>query len=316
MSAPIVIEPPPKKTTALDIWNAKLHPDLFQAPFSVLIVGSRNTGKSVLARALLSKTEGMYGAVYPRDNKIFFSPTLNRDTTFDDVEFGEKFNPSSVGIGALCADMVEQQKENLNLGIALRALLVFDDITQVASAWETLLYLGYVGRHSALDTIAIAHKLSSIPRGVRTQSQQWIFFKPKERSEWDWILELFAQKKSKIIWERALTRAWDIPYNFVTINFEKREPQDVYRSGLRDPLFTDEEWQSIITNGDPPHYDNRGSTLLDKSPATKDAALLTQTIQAVETKPLKSLPKTSTRKPNVELETKPKVPKPRANKKK
>jgi hypothetical protein len=273
---PIVIEPPAKKKSPLDEWNKQLHPDLPAAPFSILVVGGRNTGKSVLVRSLLNhEADGMYGKAFLHDNKIFISPTLDRDSTFDDVKFGHKFNPMQISLSGLATDLVEQQQENVKNNVALPVLLVFDDITQVAGAWEILLMLGYVGRHSNLHTIAIAHKLSSIPRGVRTQSQQWIFFKPKERSEWDWILELFAQKKSKLIWEHALTRAWDIPYNFVFINFEKKEPHDIYRSGFHNPLFSPEEWNNIITNnGTMEIYDNRASTEIDKSADAKDAAKL------------------------------------------
>jgi len=275
-TAPIVIEPPKKKKSALDEWNKQLHPDLPGAPFSILVVGGRNTGKSVLVRALLDhEAEGMYGKAFVQDNKIFLSPTLDRDSTFDDVKFGHKFNPLQISLSALASDLVDQQQESVKNNVALPVLLVFDDITQVAGAWEILLMLGYVGRHSNIHTIAIAHKLSSIPRGVRTQSQQWIFFKPKERSEWDWILELFAQKKTKLIWEKALTRAWDTPYNFVFINFEKQEPQDIYRSGFHTPLFTEEEWNAIITNADTPGiYDNRASTEIDRSLDAKEAAKL------------------------------------------
>jgi len=54
-------------------------------------------------------------------------------------------------------------------------------------------------------------------------------------------MDMFSRQRTREIWEEALLRAWSIPYNFVYIDFERKETEEVYRSGFNDCLFTPEE---------------------------------------------------------------------------
>jgi hypothetical protein len=96
--------------------------------------------------------------------------------------------------------------------------------------------------------------MSSIPRGVRTQTQQWILFKPHEESERQWIMDMFSRKRTREIWEMALLRCWSQKYNFAYIDFEQEEPDLIYRSGLENPLFYPEEMAIISGEGDMGFY--------------------------------------------------------------
>ena len=181
----------------------------------------------------------MYGRFFKKDNIILYSPTKNLDKTWDDLKLKWHYGPED-DIGGIVQDVIKQQKEFKEEDNTAPVLIILDDITEIKDAWRQLLELGYTGRHFNIHTLSIAHKMSSIPRGVRTQCQQWILFKPHEQSEWDWILDMFASKGTRDIWEVALHRAWSKKYEFVYIDFE-RESGDVYHKGFNDPLFTEDE---------------------------------------------------------------------------
>lgn len=129
-------------------------------------------------------------------------------------------------------------------------LLVLEDVTKIRDAFVALEDLGYTGRHFGIQVLFIAHKMSSIFRGVRTQTQQWVLFEPHEQSEWQWVLEMFSRKKTQHIWEVALRRARDKPWGFVYIDFERKEFHEIYRSTFNEPLFTPQEQSFILTGGD------------------------------------------------------------------
>jgi hypothetical protein len=125
-------------------------------------------------------------------------------------------------------------------------LLVLEDVTNIPEVWNTLKDLGFTGRHYGFNTLAVAHKMSSINRGVRTQTQQWMLFKPHEESEVEWVLYTFARRKTRDIFEAAFSRAWGQKYNFIYIDFERDGGiENIYRSGFNDPLFTPEEINAL-----------------------------------------------------------------------
>jgi hypothetical protein len=150
--------------------------------------------------------------------------------------YGPTMNPT------VLVENLKQQQDTFRVQENMAdVFIVFEDCTNTPNAWTILTDLGYTGRHYGLHSAAVSHKLTSIPRGNRTQIQQWFLFKPHEESEREWILYMFSRLPTRHIWQQAITRAWDIPYNFLYIDFERKEMQDVYRSGLNDSLFTPEE---------------------------------------------------------------------------
>lgn len=243
MNEEVIIKgPPTKKQKTDDKGNDKLNSRIPQRPFYAMIVGPRHSGKSFLTHHLLSKEKGMYGDFFFKENIILYSPTYEFDKTFHDLKLEHTYsNVEKTPVTWIVQDVIDQQAKERDQNNMAPVLITLDDITQIKDAWKALERLGYIGRHFAIDILAIAHKMSSIPRGVRTQVQQWILFKPHEQSEWDWILDMFARKQTKEIWMRALKRVWAEPYQFIYIDFERKGYEEIYRHGFNQPLFTKEE---------------------------------------------------------------------------
>ncbi len=217
----------------------KIHPHLPEIPFFVGIVGPRHRGKSVVLQNLLSRRPGMYGGYFKKDNIVLYSPTYRSDKTLHGLEL--KWVYSKQNVKALIEHIKQQQDMMNEAGNRADVLLVLEDITNIREVWAPLADLGYTGRHSGIHVLYVAHKMSSIERGVRTQTQQWILFEPHEQSEFQWILEMFSRTSTKDVWSTALRRAWAQPFGFIVVDYERQEFNDIYRSKFDDPLFTPEE---------------------------------------------------------------------------
>lgn len=241
---PFEIIPPPKMPSASQRRGTGwIHPNLPQLPMTLIILGPRKKGKSVALRNMLdSKQKGSYGSALIKDNIILYSPNKEFDETLASLELKHMFGPPD-SLPAIVDQMFRQQEKHQQQDNMADVLLTVEDCTVVPEAWDLLRYLGYAGRHKGIHTIAVCHKLTAVDRGIRTQQQQWMIFKPHEESERDSILDSFSAKgPSRDIWRKALHRAWNIPYNFVYIDFERGgDMRQVYRSGFNESLFTDEE---------------------------------------------------------------------------
>jgi hypothetical protein len=211
-----------------------------QLPFTVAIIGPRHRGKTVLLRHLLSKEKGMYGSFFKPENILLYSPTYALDVTLHDLKLKNVFSPPH-RMPHILDEVISQQEEFRKSDNMLPVLVVMEDITQIQDAWLCLERLGYTGRHYNVHSLAVGHKLSSVPRGVRTQTQQWILFRPNEQSEWQWILDMFSRKKTQAVWTNALRRCWSEDHQFAYIDFERKDFQDIYRCGFNSPLFTPDE---------------------------------------------------------------------------
>lgn len=264
MNDRVAIDPPPKQLPSKNLQGMDPpHPNLPQIPFFVGVVGPRHSGKTVLLYNLLSNKKGMYGKTFKKQNIVFFSPTKDKDPTLHSLKLKNVYGPPT-SPEWLVNSVVEQQKSFAEIDDLTGVLMVFDDITQIRDAWKPLEELSYLGRHDHIHVLYVSHKLSSIPRGIRTQTQQWILFKPHEESERQWILEMFSRTRTYNIWNDALTRAWKIPHNFVYIDFERKNNDEIYRSGFNDPLFTNEELL-FLENGTNLEYHEYSSNVEDKT---------------------------------------------------
>lgn len=250
-----VLPPPPQPAATKRRGTGEIHPNLPQPPFTVAIVGPRKSGKSVTLRNMLDSTrEGSYGEAFKACNIVFYSPTMNYDKTIVSLHLINTYGPPTQ-VPALYQNISEQQESFRQQDDLADVLLVLEDCTNIRDAWPVVTDLGYTGRHKAIHTIVVAHKLTSIPRGNRTQIQQWMLFRPHEESEREWVLYMFTRKATRPIWIRAFHRAWtQKEYNFVYIDFERKGMRNIYRDGFNEPLLTDEEIGMIeqIEMGLPP----------------------------------------------------------------
>jgi hypothetical protein len=212
----------------------RIHKDIFQLPFNALIVGPRNSGKTVLLQTLLAKEDGMYGKFFRPENIILYSPTYDFDETLHHLKLKNVYTPP-VDVCDVVEEIISQQQTFKDSNNMAPVLLVLEDVTQIRKAWVAMERLGYTGRHYNIHVIAIAHKMSSIFRGVRTQCQQWILYKPHEQSEFEWILDMFSRRSTRAAWETELKRIWSKRYAFIYINFDNEE--HIYREGFHDPIL-------------------------------------------------------------------------------
>lgn len=241
----IVFDLPPEEPASKKMAGMKpFHPDLPQIPFFVGIIGPRHSGKSVFLYNLLSNRTGMYGASFKKNNIIVYSMTKDKDPTLKHLKLKNMYGPPT-SVAWLVQDIQTKQKAYLEAENMTGVLIVFDDATQLKEAWPSIEYLSYTGRHDHIHAMYVAHKMSSIPRGVRTQTQQWVIFKPHEESEWQWILDMFAKNATKAVWQNALARAWAKKHNFVLIDYEEKELDRIFRNGFHEPLFTSEEMMLV-----------------------------------------------------------------------
>lgn len=246
---PFVIVPPKRKPASKNVKGMKpIHPNLPQLPFTTCLVGPRHSGKTVVLFNLLSKEELCYGDAFKPSNVILYSPTHEFDTTLEDLHLKNVYGPPTT-LEWIVSHVKTRQKQYMDSNDMSGVLLVLEDITNIRDAWRVMEDLSYTGRHYHIHVLAVAHKLSSIPRGVRTQLQQWLLFKPHEESEREWILYMFSRKRTWDIWENAIHRAWSIEYNFIYIDFERKGIENIYRSGFNDPFFTPEEMAVIESSG-------------------------------------------------------------------
>lgn len=233
-------EPPSKKLGGM----SPFHPDLPQIPFFLAIIGPRHSGKSVLLFNLLSNTPGYYGHSFKKSNIVFYSKTAKEDPTMKQLKlenvYGPPTSPQWLVDEIRSKQLAYKDAENM-----APTLITFDDATQLRNAWPVIEELSYTGRHAHIHCIYVAHKMSSIPRGVRTQTQQWVLFRPHEQSERDWVLEMFSSKLTRELWRKVMVRAWrpdeKMVKPFIYIDFEEEEPNRIYRRGFHDPLFLPEE---------------------------------------------------------------------------
>lgn len=240
--SPFEIVPPPQQPAGVKRkGTGYINANLPQPPFMILMVGPRKTGKSVTLYNMLSNKKGAYGSAFIRSNIILYSPTSQFDKTLESLKLKWSYGPP-VQAETIVNHIKQEQSVFKVTDSMADILLVLEDITNILNAWNTMKDLAFTGRHYGIHTIAVAHKMSSINRGVRTQTQQWMLFKPHEESEVEWVLYTFARKRTREIFEVAFTRAWDIRYNFVYIDFERGGGiYNIYRSGFNNPLFTPEE---------------------------------------------------------------------------
>lgn len=254
-SGAFAIKPPPNPLPANDLDGlGPIHPDLPIPPFFIGVIGPRKRGKTVFLYSLLNPQEaGSYGSAFKKSNIVLFSPLGGQDKTLKLLDLKNMYGPPmtvAALVQSICKDQTAHKEDDNMTGV----LLVFDDITSCKEAWPSIEYLSYYSRHLHIHVMYVAHKMSSIPRGVRTQTQQWVLFKPHEESEIQWIMDMFARKRTRDIWEAALYRVWKEKFAFVYIDFEGDTMELIYRKGFHEPLFTPEEMQFIDGVGDIKYY--------------------------------------------------------------
>lgn len=150
-----------------------------QIPFRLCIYGASASGKGVLIASLLSKSFP-YARIFKR-NIWIFSPTISLgDPSFSDVKIPEDHYVSDYD--EVMIDRIWKQQDKIiekhGKPLAPNILLIFDDVvTSLTNAKGSLLRaLYFSGRHSKISTICCSQLYTAIPRAVRTNASDAIFF--------------------------------------------------------------------------------------------------------------------------------------------
>lgn len=196
--------------------------NLPQLPMRLCIYGASASGKGVLIASLLGKTFPYRKAF--RKNIWIFSPTISLgDPSFSEIDLEEDHYVPDYDEKLISKIWSEQDKIISAHGkkIAPQILLIFDDVvTSLTNAKASLLRkLYFSGRHSLISTICCSQLYSALPRAVRMNASDAIFFESGRKARM-----LIGEEQSidpdqfEAIMERATS---DAPYSFLFVRYKK-----------------------------------------------------------------------------------------------
>lgn len=198
-----------------------------QLPMRMCIYGASASGKGVLIASLLGK-DFPYKKVFKK-NIWIFSPTISLgDPSFSEVDLPPNHYVSDYDEALITKIWREQDKIISAHGKGPRGaphiLLIFDDVvTSLTNAKTSLLRkLYFSGRHSLISTICCSQLYSALPRAVRMNASDAIFFEAGRKARM-----LIGEEQSidpeqfEALMEQATS---DAPYSFLYVRYKKPIP--------------------------------------------------------------------------------------------
>ena len=193
-----------------------------QLPMRLCVFGASASGKGVLIASLLGK-DFPYKKIFKK-NVWIYSPTISLgDPSFADVDLSPDHYVSDYDEMHINKIWREQDKIISAHGkkIAPQILLIFDDVvTSLTNAKSSLLRkLYFSGRHSLISTICCSQLYSALPRAVRMNASDAIFFEAGRKARM-----LVGEEQSidpeqfEAIMEQATS---DAPYSFLYVRYKK-----------------------------------------------------------------------------------------------
>ena len=208
-------------------------------PFSLSIIGTTGSGKTVLAVNLLTRDE-MYGSYF--DEIHLFGHTVKSDDSWKVLKLPDKFihsHPKTL-IRELKDILTKQRKEVEVKGVlrCKKICLVFEDATTNRKLLSSPQYIqAYVqNRHYACSTIAMCHKYHAQKRVCRLNSNHIMIF-PATMSEIKRIImetqpaHLSKEEYEGII-KSAMESSPEMSHPFLWLNFKVQADKRI-RKGLR-----------------------------------------------------------------------------------
>lgn len=195
------------------------HPILPNPNFFIMICGPRGSGKSVIVRNMLLRSD-MYRKDFQINNIFIFSPTLEFNDDYEDIKTRHKFHE----------DIKQTIQEAMDKQIGIiraygkkrtpRLLLVLDDILddKITAQKGLLDTLSARGRHINISVIVISQKINGIPRTARLNSDAVIAYLPFNYSELEsFVLQYFPKSQQKKLQEKLIS-IYSKAYSFIYIN--------------------------------------------------------------------------------------------------
>ena len=193
-----------------------------QVPFRLVVVGSSNSGKSVLVASLLS-AKFPYAKIFGR-NVWIFSPTMSlQDPSFSELKIPDDHVIPFYDEATITRIVTQQGKiiKQHGKSLAKNLLLVFDDcMTQISNSPSSLLRsLYFSGRHQKISVICLTQLWTAMPRAARMNASDVVLFEQgrKQRMNIGEEQSIDPQKFSDIMEAATGER----PFSFLYVRLKK-----------------------------------------------------------------------------------------------
>jgi hypothetical protein len=227
------IRPPPAIAKE---WN---YPDLPEPVFRMAIVSPSGAGKSVLLSNIISNPSFPYRELFKKNIFLFSSTFHLEDPSFAMSDNILKRNVFSSLDLATLQEIVNDQNgiiQSYSKPKAPHVLLIFDDVAHQIDyrATQYLKSLFFSGRHSKISIIFLTQSYRSLPRPVRINTTELIFFQINNTSEREVIAD--EMPVDKHLFFAIMDDATEEPFSFLVVfnrnpmhrRFEKRFTGDFY----------------------------------------------------------------------------------------
>lgn len=220
------------------IGNVKaVHEDLPKMNSFIAVVGSRGSGKSNFVKNLLMRKD-MYKGKFHKNSIFIFSPSLDLNGDYDDINTPYKFSTFSNDLLYL---IIQKQKEAIEIYGKKRVrplLLLLDDVidTGLLDPRGAIELLAVRGRHLSITVIIVSQSYKRISRTMRLQLNALYFFRSNNIGEIDRVVEELVPKKNREKMLVAIKKIFEKPYAFITVDFDTTNMTRRFREGLSKPI--------------------------------------------------------------------------------
>lgn len=203
--------------------------DTIEVPFNMVLVGQTHSGKTTLAKKLITNLKKEFDYIY------IFCPT--GELSQDWIEQEHLFT-SPKEYGSKVKELFEQQKRiKLEYGKKRtpQILLVFDDcLTENILRFNSDLDKKSIStRHYNISVMVLSQRIAGIGRTFRLNSAYFILFNMFNYSELERFLDEFVPRKYKKQLEQQLESIFSEPYNFIFSNNRSTNLNErLYKNGI------------------------------------------------------------------------------------
>jgi septin family protein len=172
-----------KNLSGTSNFNVRIHDDLPELPFSMIVGGPSKSGKSNLIKNLLQ--DKYYLRAFDTDSIFIFCPSIDLNDDYEYIETRYKFNEFSESKLREIMSKQEDVVKNFGKKRTKHLLIILDDCFDNPSfAHSNVVQRLFMrSRHSLISVICSGQKLSSVPRGARLNTNYLIIFRPSNLSK-------------------------------------------------------------------------------------------------------------------------------------
>jgi hypothetical protein len=208
------IKPPPKQPKNWDT------PDLPEPVFRIAIVSPSGSGKSVLLSNFISNPSFPYRGLFKKNIFLFSSTFHLTDPSFamsDNIPKKNVFENLDIGI----LDEIVRDQESIITSYGKdrspHVLIVFDDVGHQINyqATQYLKGLYFSARHKKISLIFLIQSYRSLPRAMRVNCTEMVFFQIANTGERDVIADEMPIDKRAFY--AILDDATEEPYSFLVV---------------------------------------------------------------------------------------------------